>query len=168
LTFSDRTLTLLVLIALGMGGLALVFAAVGGGRRRGREPGGPIRLDDALRGVLDGQARKIERLEQAVRTLNRTDKRQQGLIDGSVQNVGLLRYDAFEDVGGRLSFSCAMLDDRGSGVVLTSINGRQETRVYAKPITEGRSSYNLSAEEEEAIRQALAAHADGAETVEAR
>jgi hypothetical protein len=165
LTFSDRTLTLLVLIALGLGALAVVFAAVGGGRRRGREPGGPIRLDDALRSVLDGQARKIERLEQAVRTLNKTDKRQQVLIDGSVQNVALLRYDAFEDVGGRLSFSCAMLDDRGSGVVLTSINGRQETRVYAKPIAEGRSSYNLSSEEEEAIRQALAAPV---EAVEAR
>jgi len=169
LIFSDRTLTLVVLIALGLGALAVLFTAMGGGRRRrGREPGGPIRLDDPLRGVLDGQARKIERLEQAVRTLNKTDKRQQGLIEGSIQNVGLLRYDAFEDVGGRLSFSCAMLDERGSGVVLTSINGRQETRVYAKPITEGRSSYNLSAEEEEAIRQALAANAEGAETVEAR
>lgn len=168
MTFSDRMLTLLVLIALGLGALAVVFAAVGGGRRRGREPGGPIRLDDALRGLLDGQARKIERLEQAVRTLNKTDKRQEGRLDGSVQNVGLLRYDAFEDVGGRLSFSCAMLDDRGSGVVLTSINGRQETRVYAKPITEGQSSYNLSSEEEEAIRQALAAPAEAADTVEAR
>ena len=165
MTFSDRTLTLLVLIALGLGAIALVFAAMGGGRRRGREPGGPIRLDEALRGVLDGQTRKIERLEQAVRTLNKTDKRQQGLIEGSVQNLALLRYDAFEDVGGRLSFSCAMLDHRGSGVVLTSINGRQETRVYAKPIAEGQSSYNLSSEEEEAIRQALAAPA---ETVEAR
>jgi hypothetical protein len=68
--------------------------------------------------------------------------------------VALLRYDAFEDVGGRLSFSCALLDDHGSGVVLTSINGRHETRVYAKPIHEGRSDYNLSAEEEEAIRRA--------------
>ncbi len=165
MTFSDRTLTLLVLIALGLGVLAVLFAALGGGRRGRREPGGPIRLDDALRGILDGQARKIDRLEQAVRTLNKTDKRQQVLIDGSVQNVGLLRYDAFEDVGGRLSFSCAMLDDEGSGVVLTSINGRQETRVYAKPIAEGRSSYNLSSEEEEAIRQALAAPA---EAVEAR
>jgi hypothetical protein len=55
-----------------------------------------------------------------------------------------------------LSFSCALLDDHGTGAVLTSINGRQETRVYAKPVAEGRSSYNLSAEEEEAIRRALA------------
>ena len=166
LIFSDRTLTLLVLVSLGIGVLGIVFAIfASGGRARHREPGGPIRLDDALRGVLDGQAKKIDRLEQAVRTLNKTDKQQQGLIEGSVSHVALLRYDAFEDVGGRLSFSCAMLDDHGTGVVLTSINGRQETRVYAKPITDGRSSYNLSSEEEEAIRQALAAPV---EAVEAR
>jgi hypothetical protein len=166
LTFSAHTLSLLAVIALGLAALALgLVLASAGGRNRSREPGGPIRLDDALRGVLDGHASKIERLEQAVRTLNKADKRQQGLIDGSVQRVGLLRYDAFEDVGGRLSFSCAMLDEHGTGVVLTSINGRQETRVYAKPIAEGRSSYNLSSEEEEAIRQALAV---SPETVEAR
>ena len=164
MTYSAHTLTLLVLVAIGIGVLAVVFAIfAAGGRRRSREPGGPIRLDDALRGVLDGQARKIERLEQAVRTLNKTDKRQEVMIDGSVRHVALLRYDAFEDVGGRLSFSCAMLDGHGSGVVLTSINGRQETRVYAKPIADGRSSYNLSSEEEEVIRQALSAPAEAVE-----
>ena len=51
-----------------------------------------------------------------------------------------LRYDAFEDVGGRLSFSCALLDEHGTGVVLTSINGRQETRVYAKPVATATST----------------------------
>ena len=166
MTFSAHTLTLLVLIALGLGVLGVVFAVFAtGGHRRSREPGGPIRLDDTLRGVLDGQSRKIDRLEQEVRKLNKTESRHQTLIDGSVRHVALLRYDAFEDVGGRLSFSCAMLDDQGGGVVLTSINGRQETRVYAKPIADGRSSYNLSSEEEEAIRQALATTA---EAVEAR
>jgi len=90
-----------------------------------------------------------------VRALHATDNRQQVMIEGSVRRVGVLRYDAFEDVGGRLSFSCALLDDHGTGVVLTSINGRQETRVYAKPVTAGHSTYNLSREEEEAIRQAL-------------
>ena len=156
-----------MLIALGVGvaGARSSLALGAAGAVATREPGGPIRLDDALRGVLEGQARQIERLEQAVRVLNGTDKRQQGLIDGAVRHVALLRYDAFEDVGGRLSFSCAMLDDHGTGVVLTSINGRQDTRVYAKPIAEGASSYNLSPEEEEAIRQALA---DAGEAVKAR
>jgi hypothetical protein len=136
-----------------------------GGGGRAKEPEGPIEMSEALRGVLTGQGQRIERLEQAVRMLNATDKRQQVLIDGSVRQVALVRFDAFEDVGGRLSFSCALLDDHGTGVVLTSINGRQETRVYAKPVTMGSSSYNLSTEEAEAIREAMAANT---EPVEAR
>ena len=96
----------------------------------------------------------MQRLERAIRALHATDKKQQTEIEGSVRNVALLRYDAFEDVGGRLSF-CALLDDHGDGVVLTSINGRQETRVYAKQVTQGTSSHNLSLEEEEAIRRAM-------------
>ncbi|HVD69746.1 MAG TPA: DUF4446 family protein [Actinomycetota bacterium] len=163
---STRTLSLIAFIAIGLSLLALVFAIAGsGGRRRTKEPSGPIPMDDALRAVLEGHAAQIQRLEQAARVLNGTDKKQQVQIEGSVRHISLLRYDAFEDVGGRLSFSCAMLDDHGTGVVLTSINGRQETRVYAKPIAEGNSTYNLSVEESEAIRQAMA---PAGETVEAR
>jgi hypothetical protein len=163
---STRTLSLIAIIAIGLSLLALVFAIAGsGGRRRTKEPSGPIPMDDALRAVLEGHAAQIQRLEQAARVLNGTDKKQQVQIEGSVRHISLLRYDAFEDVGGRLSFSCAMLDDHGTGVVLTSINGRQETRVYAKPIAEGNSTYNLSVEESEAIRQAMA---PAGETVEAR
>jgi Protein of unknown function (DUF4446) len=154
--FSERTLSLLALMALGLSVLAIIFAIFGtAGRRRPRVSDAPIQMDDALRGVLEGQAGQIERLEKAVRVLNARDNKQQVQIEGSVRRVSLLRYDAFEDVGGRLSFSCALLDEHGSGVVLTSINGRQETRVYAKSITEGTSSYNLSIEEAEAIRQAI-------------
>lgn len=155
MTFSDKTLSLLVLLALGLALLGLVLTALSQGRRR-TEPREPIQLDDALRGILEGHARSIQRLEAAARMLNSTDKGQQQLIEGAVRHVGLVRYDAFEDVGGRLSFSCALLDDHANGVVVTSINGRQDTRVYAKPVTSGKSGYNLSIEEEEAIRQALA------------
>lgn len=164
MTLSDSTLTLVALVAIVLSVLAVLFAIVGGGGRS-KEPEGPIEMSEALRGVLTGQGQRIERLEQAVRMLNATDKRQQVLIDGSVRHVALVRFDAFEDVGGRLSFSCALLDDHGTGVVLTSINGRQETRVYAKPVTMGSSSYNLSTEEAEAIREAMSANT---EPVEAR
>lgn len=165
MTLSDSTITLIALVAIGLSVLAIVFTIVGSGGRRAKQPSGPIQMSEALRGVLTGQAQRIERLEQAVRALNATDKRQQVLVDGSVRHVALLRFDAFEDVGGRLSFSCALLDDHGSGVVLTSINGRQETRVYAKPVADGASTYNLSTEEAEAIRQAMTADA---QPVEAR
>ena len=157
MTFTPSTLSLMAMIALGLSVLAIGFIIFGsgGGKRRqaGRED--PLQLDEALRVALEDHADQIKRLEQAARALNATDKRQQVAIEGGIRRVALLRYDAFEDVGGRLSFSCALLDEYGTGVVLTSINGRQETRVYAKPITEAHSSYNLSLEEEEAIRQAL-------------
>ena len=155
MTLSSQTLTLLVFIALGLNVLVLLLLAMSARRRRVRDAGS-VPMDDAVRGILQGQGRSMQRLEQALRTLAAEAKRQQGLIEAAVRHVGLVRYDAFEDVGGRLSFSCALLDDHGTGVVMTSINGRQDTRVYAKPITEGRSAYNLSGEEEEAIRQAQA------------
>jgi Protein of unknown function (DUF4446) len=154
LELSRSTLTLVALVAIGLSVVAVLYAIANAGRAGGAV-GGRVRLDETLRGILQGQSQQIQRLERAIRALHGVDKKQQTHIEGSVRNVALLRYDAFEDVGGRLSFSCALLDDRGNGVVLTSINGRQETRVYAKPVTQGTSSHNLSLEEEEAIRRAL-------------
>jgi hypothetical protein len=154
LTFEGSTLTLLALVAVGLSVVAVAYSIANAGRGGGGV-GGRVRLDETLRGILQGQAEHVQRLERAIRALHSADKKQQVQIEGSVRRVGLLRYDAFEDVGGRLSFSCALLDERGNGVVLTSINGRQETRVYAKPVSGGASSHNLSMEEEEAIRRAL-------------
>jgi hypothetical protein len=154
LELSRSILTLVALVAIGLSVVA-VFYAIANAGRAGGAVGGRVRLDETLRGILQGQSQQIQRLERAIRALHGTDKKQQTQIEGSVRNVALLRYDAFEDVGGRLSFSCALLDDQGDGVVLTSINGRQETRVYAKPVAQGTSSHNLSLEEEEAIRRAL-------------
>jgi hypothetical protein len=79
---------------------------------------------------------------------------------GAVSRVGTVRYDAFRDMGGRLSFSTALLDEHGDGVVLTAINGRTDTRSYAKPISAWDSSHNLSEEERSAI--ALARGSRGA------
>ncbi len=154
LELSGSTLTLVALVAIGLSVVAVVYAIANAGRA-GAAVGGRVRLDETLRGILQGQSQQIQRLERAIRALHAVDKKQQTQIEGSVRKVALLRYDAFEDVGGRLSFSCALLDDQGNGVVLTSINGRQETRVYAKPVAQGTSSHNLSLEEEEAIRRAL-------------
>jgi hypothetical protein len=154
LVLSPSTLTLVALVAIGLAVVAVLYSIANAGKAGG-SVGGRVRLDETLRGILQGQGEQVQRLERAIRALHATGKKQKTAIEGSVRNVALLRYDAFEDVGGRLSFSCALLDDHGDGVVLTSINGRQETRVYAKQVTQGTSSHNLSLEEEEAIRRAL-------------
>jgi hypothetical protein len=72
----------------------------------------------------------------------------------ALRHVGVVRYDAFGDMGGRLSFSAAVFDAQGDGFVLTSINGRSETRTYAKPLVGLKSEHTLSPEEEQAIREA--------------
>ncbi len=71
-----------------------------------------------------------------------------------VQKVGFLRFNPFKEQGGDQSFSIALLDGRDNGFVITSIYGQQETRVYAKPIFQGQSSYQLSEEEKKVLEQA--------------
>jgi hypothetical protein len=73
----------------------------------------------------------------------------------ALRHVAVIRYDAFSDMGGRMSFSAALLDDDGDGLVITAINGRSETRAYAKGIKTGQSDYQLSPEEEQAVNYAL-------------
>ena len=68
--------------------------------------------------------------------------------------MAVVRYDAFADQGGALSFSAALLDDAGNGLVLTSLNARSETRTYAKGVQRGQSAAALSPEELDAIAQA--------------
>ena len=154
MNLSTQTVGLIAVGALALSILALVGVIMSQQRKR-LDPENPIPMDEALEAILAQQAGRIDRLESIVRKLAAEDRRQLQQLRGTVQHVGMIRYDAFEDVGGRLSFSCALLDDRGDGVVLTSINGRQDTRVYAKPVKRGESSHNLSAEEDAAIHQAL-------------
>lgn len=75
-------------------------------------------------------------------------------LSDALRHVAVVRYDAFGDLGGRLSFSAALLDDAGDGLVLTSIAGRAETRTYAKGVAGGRSEHELSPEEQEAVGHA--------------
>lgn len=71
-----------------------------------------------------------------------------------LQKVSIKRYKAFDDVGSDLSFSIALLDDNNDGIILTGIYGRQDSTVYAKPIDQGISRYDLSEEEEEVLIEA--------------
>lgn len=78
-----------------------------------------------------------------------------GKINKSIQKFNIIRYKAFEDVGGDLSFSLAMLDERNDGMVLTGIHARDFNGIYAKPIKNGESKYDLSIEEKDALDGAL-------------
>jgi hypothetical protein len=73
---------------------------------------------------------------------------------GAFRHLGLVRYDAFGDVGGRQSWSLALLDDEGNGVVLTAIHGRSEARSYAKSVFDWSSEQPMSPEEQDAVASA--------------
>jgi hypothetical protein len=73
----------------------------------------------------------------------------------SLRNIALVRYDAFDDMAGRMSFSVALLDDQGDGITLSAIAGRTDTRVYAKGVASGAGQSDLTPEEIQAVGAAL-------------
>jgi hypothetical protein len=81
-------------------------------------------------------------------------------LGDAIRHVAVVRYDAFGDMGGRLSFSAALLDDAADGLVMTSINGRSETRTYAKGVKGGDSQQPLSPEEQQVVGYATRAATD--------
>ena len=125
----------LVVLSLVVAIAALAVAVLG--RRRPPSPGGEV---DALPADVLG-------LRQEVAAL-----RAEGA--DALRHLAVVRYDAFGDMGGHLSWSLALLDDSGHGVVLTSIHGRSEARTYAKSISGWTCEQQLSPEEEEAIEHA--------------
>jgi Protein of unknown function (DUF4446) len=94
--------------------------------------------------VQDGAERLNDRVDRAERRL-----------DTAVAFRALVRYDAYGEMSGRQSTSIALLDAKRSGIVLSSIHHRDTARLYAKEVREGEPEYELSPEEDEAIRLAL-------------
>ena len=90
--------------------------------------------------------REGDRLVQADLAATRRD------LSMALRHVSVVRYDAFGDMGGRFSFSAALLDDQGDGLVITSIHARSETRTYLKGLHAGTSDIVLSPEEDQAVR----------------
>lgn len=110
-------------------------------------------LESVLMSLNQGMAR-IESLIEADRQRLREAEE---VLDTAVRGVGVVRFNAFQDTGSDLSFAVALLDAGENGLVVSSIYGREESRTYAKPVKGGKSPYQLSGEEQEAIRRAAAA-----------
>src|SRR5205085_7054324 len=109
----------------------------------------------SLLSVVRDQAQDMARLRDEVMASGQALGSARADLADAIRHVSVVRYDAFADMGGRLSFSAALLDDAGDGLVLTSINRRTETRSYAKGVKGGTSEHTLSPEEEQAIAFAL-------------
>jgi hypothetical protein len=129
----------LVVLSLVVSLAALVVAAVG------------LRRTPQRTGDVDALPEDVLGLRQEVAALRAE-------AAGAIRHLGVVRYDAFAgggpSVGGRLSWSLALLDDGGDGVVLTAIHGRSEARTYAKSVSGWRSDQPMSPEEEAAVAAA--------------
>ncbi len=99
----------------------------------------------ALRGYVQSTAETLDaRLAEA-----------ETRLEGTISHRALVRYDAYNEMSGRQSLSIALLDDTRSGIVLSSINHRDQARIYAKQVHDGLSELELSPEEQDALRLAL-------------
>ena len=111
-------------------------------------------LDKNLEQVLVDQNRAITKLSMNVKELDQSltslykDNRQ------NIQKIGFMRFNPFDDTGGNISFALALLNNKDEGIVISSLHGREGTRVYAKIVKAGRSDNKLTDEEIEAIKKA--------------
>ena len=106
--------------------------------------------------ILDRQLKSVESLSERVDALNKLHHELEHLSQRTLQKVAVIRYNPFADTGGDQSFAIALLDSLGNGVVVSSLHSRTDTRVFAKPVQSGRSKFQLSDEEQDAIKKALA------------
>jgi len=102
-----------------------------------------------LQGRVDDLHRAVDEIAAAVA---RVDRR----LDATLARTAIVRYDAYEQAGGRQSASVALLDANRSGVVLSAIQGRDYARVYVKELDQGKAAVALSPEEQQAVERAMA------------
>jgi hypothetical protein len=115
---------------------------------------GDVSLEEVLEECIDKVNNVIDKNKEIEYQINSIKRN----MYYCVQKVGVVRYNAFDDVGSDLCFSIALLDNNDDGVVISSLYARESSSTYAKPVSRGKSKYALSAEEIKAIDDARKKH----------
>jgi hypothetical protein len=155
------------IVALAAGGVAVVAlltAVVLGVKLRGLRRAQRIVLGESGEQDLAAHASGLQRafgdlhayVEDVAAQLHGRMERAEGRLDDAIAYRSLVRYDAYNEMSGRQSTTIALLDASRSGVVLSSIHHRDQARLYAKQVIDGEPELELSPEEIEAVRLALA------------
>jgi len=108
-----------------------------------------------LEEVIAEQVKRLKNIEKEIERIFKWNEGLQKFADISIQKVGVIRFNPFKDTGGDQSFAVALLDKNNNGLVISSLYGREGTRIYTKPIENGKSTYHLSEEENQAITKAM-------------
>jgi hypothetical protein len=154
------------LVALAAGGvalIALIFAIVLAVKLRRLRAAQSVVLGagrDDLVAHASGLQTAFEtlhgRVEEVAERLDQRMAAAEQRLDGAIAYRALVRYDAYGELSGHQSTSLALLDAERNGVVLSCIAHRDTARLYSKVVRDGRGEHELSPEEDEAIRLALA------------
>jgi hypothetical protein len=109
----------------------------------------------SLSDVLEAHVGRVDEVGERLGELDRLHAELERRSQTSIQHIGLVRFNPFDDTGSDQSFAIALLDERKDGLVISSLHGRNNTRVFAKPVSGGSSTHTLSDEEAQAIRIAV-------------
>lgn len=104
-----------------------------------------------LEQALNEHVREVRETGARAEAVDKLARRLEKEAYHSLQHLGIVRYNPFHDTGSDQSFALALADGHGNGVVLSSLHGRDMTRVYAKPLNGWQSTYSLTDEEKEAV-----------------
>ncbi len=108
-----------------------------------------------LEKVILTRFKEMDKVKANARRVTSEHKKFKGQLDSCIDKIGLVKYDAFDNLAGNLSFSLALLNQDNSGVVLNTMHSREGCYTYAKEIIKGESYISLSEEEKEAIKKAM-------------
>jgi hypothetical protein len=104
-----------------------------------------------LEAILNDHVALVRQAAARVEEVDQLAQRLEKAAYFSLQHMGVVRFNPFQDTGGDQSFAIALVDGHGNGVVLSSLHGRDATRIYAKPLKRWESTHSLTDEEKEAI-----------------
>jgi hypothetical protein len=107
-------------------------------------------MDQTIAAIKQDLAKIHLREDLTDRTIENLDQR----ISGSTRGVGLVRYDAFSDVGGKQSFAVTLLNEQGNGVIISSMYSRARTSIYTRNITDFKTTQELTPEENQSLIEA--------------
>ena len=104
---------------------------------------------------LENYAYKVKKVEEQYARVEGEILNINNNIESCIKKFGIVRYNAFEDVGSDLSFVIALLNQQNDGIILNGIYARETSNIFAKPIKNGMCIYAMSKEEKEAIKKAI-------------
>lgn len=110
--------------------------------------------NENIEDTLDDYIQFVKNVNEENKIIKANELELEKRLDKSLQKLGIVRYNAFDDVGSELSFALALLDKKDNGFVINAIYSRSSSNVYIKPIDNGTSKYHLSDEEIKAISKA--------------